>query len=567
MDARPKVAVRAKGPVQLAATSDEKIEDFLKRYGLKSLVVDADVDVRADFNDALQDSWVADASLALGLVRAESYPEGAVLEDLQGKVTVNRKKGITITAENIRGRVNQAPVRLSGKILGVGTPSLVVDVKANTRQLELDHLRELFPSLKKLGLDGTVDMDLQIYIPREAARNSRLNGTLATRHLAFKTARMTIEKGDTELNLTGNTAFIKRAQAQVNGTVLSATGQIANPVEPNIQLRVTSPDLNLDRLIPQAGEESSGDKQAGRSQEKTMKLPPLALRTTASVQVEADKARYKGMEFQKLKADATYDRGEVKQGDFSLEAGDGVMAAKGSADLRDPERITFTLSPDIRSLSLETLARALGVHEGAVSGPVSLKGDLQGRAGSSKEILAGLQGNLDAQIGPGKVGRIGRGGELLARMLSLASLKGILTGSFFDKFATDGLPFQRLSAQTAFSNGNMDLTDFRFESDAMNLGARGRVNLIEEQMDIRARLKPLGEVSTVVGSVPLVGKVAASLTEISFDLSGSLDDPRVLIIPGQGIAGAVEDQAKGVGSVFKGVGDLLGKEENKWIRK
>lgn len=207
------------------------------------------------------------------------------------------------------------------------------------------------------------------------------------------------------------------------------------------------------------------------------------------------------------------------------------------------------------------------MHGVSISGPISAKGRLQVRAGSTKEILAGLQGNLDTQIGPGKVGRIGRDGELLARMLSGASLKGILTGSFFDKFASDGLPFGSISVQKAFSNGNMDLTDFRFESDAMNLGARGRVNLLEEQMDIRARLKPLGEVSTVVGSVPLVGKVAASLTEISFDLSGSLDDPRVSIIPGRGVADAIEDQAKGVGSAFKGVTDFFGKEENKWIKK
>jgi len=86
-------------------------------------------------------------------------------------------------------------------------------------------------------------------------------------------------------------------------------------------------------------------------------------------------------------------------------------------------------------------------------------------------------------------------------------------------------------------------------------------------MDVGARLKPLGMVSTAMGVVPLVGKVAASFTEIYFNLSGSLNDPRVSIIPGQGVAGAFEDQAKGVGSVFKGAADLLGRKENKWIRK
>jgi hypothetical protein len=186
LDSRPKVAVRAKGPVQLAATSDEKIEDFLKRYGLKSLVVSANMDMRGDFDENLHDGWVADGSLVLTGVRAETYPEGVVMDNLQGRVMVNRKKGTNITAEEVKGRVNQAPVRLSGKILGVGTPNLVVDVEANARQLELAHLRELFPALKKLSLAGAVDMDLDVYIPYAAAKKNRLSGMLATKNLRFQ---------------------------------------------------------------------------------------------------------------------------------------------------------------------------------------------------------------------------------------------------------------------------------------------------------------------------------------------------------------------------------------------
>jgi hypothetical protein len=70
-------------------------------------------------------------------------------------------------------------------------------------------------------------------------------------------------------------------------------------------------------------------------------------------------------------------------------------------------------------------------------------------------------------------------------------------------------------------------------------------------------------VSTVMGFVPLVGKVAAGLTEIHFNLSGSLDDPRVFIIPGQGIASSIQDQARGVGSMFRGAAGLFRRDENK----
>ena len=59
------------------------------------------------------------------------------------------------------------------------------------------------PALKKLSLAGTVDMDLDVYIPYAAATNSRLNGMLATRNLNFQLAHMAVEKGDSEFNLTG----------------------------------------------------------------------------------------------------------------------------------------------------------------------------------------------------------------------------------------------------------------------------------------------------------------------------------------------------------------------------
>jgi hypothetical protein len=569
LDSRPKVTVAAKGPVQLAATSDERIEDLLKRYGLKSLVVSANMDMRGDFDENLHDGWAVDGSLVLRGVRAETFPEGVVMDNLQGRVSVNHKKATNITAENVRGRINQAPVQLSGKIMGVGTPNLVIDVTASANHLNLAHLRELSPGLKKLNLAGTVDMDLDIYLPYAAPKKSRLNGMLATRNLSFQLAHMTVEKGDSQFNLTANTAIIKKAQAQVNGTLLAVTGQIANPVEPDIKLLVTSPDLNLDRLLPPSVEEEPGEKpsqgKGGHGAEKSMKtrLSPTALKTTAEVRVAADAGRYKLIEFQNLKLDATYDRGVIKKGDLSFGMEGGQVSMTGSGDIREPEHVTFNVSPNLTSIRLETLAALLGVPEVSVSGPISLTGRMQGKTGNSDALLASLSGDMEAQIGPGRIARIGRGGAFLARILSLTSIRGILTGSLFENFAANGLPFQTIAMQTTFNNGNMDLTNFRFVSNAVNLDAQGRINLLEGQMDVGARLRPLGAVSTVMGFVPLVGKVAASFTEIYFNLSGSLDDPRVIIIPGQGVADAIGNQARGVGSMFRGAADLFRRDENR----
>jgi hypothetical protein len=574
LDGRPKVAVQAKGPVQLAATSDERVEDLLRRYGLNSLVVSAHIDMHGDFDETLHEGWITDGSLDISGVRAETYPEGVVMDNVQGRVTVKRKKGIDITAENIKGQVNQAPVQLSGKILGAGTPNLVIDVKASAKHLELAHLRELSPALKKLRLAGTVDMDLVAHVPYAAARNSRLSGMLSTRDLSYQLAHMSVEKGDAELNLTGHTALIKRAQVRINDTLLAFTGQIANLAQPDIQLLVTSPDLDLDRLIPPTAAEKSGGKpsqeKGGHAPEKTRKTewPPVAYKTTAHIQVEAEEGRYKGTKFQKLNLDAAYNRGVIKQWDLNFDTEGGHIAAKGSVDLRDPDHILFTVNPNITSLPVERIARVLGVSDASVSGPASASGQLQGRtAESSKEFLASLQGNLDAQMGPGNLSRIGRGGEWFARIFSLTSVRGILTGSVLDDFAGKGLPYRKIIAQTTVEGGNVNVTHFRFESDVTNIDAKGRINLLEGQMDVGVRLRPLGSVSTVAGAVPVVGKVAASLTEVYLSLSGSWDDPRVSMIPGQGIADSIEDQAKEVGSALKGAADLVGREESKWIKK
>jgi hypothetical protein len=101
----------------------------------------------------------------------------------------------------------------------------------------------------------------------------------------------------------------------------------------------------------------------------------------------------------------------------------------------------------------------------------------------------------------------------------------------------------------------------------MNIDTPRRINLLEEQMDVGARRKALGILSTEMEVVLLEGKVAASLTEMHFNLNGSIDDPAVSVIPGKGVADPIQDQAKGVGSVIKGAADLLGREETKWIRK
>jgi hypothetical protein len=60
-----------------------------------------------------------------------------------------KSPAMNISARDIAARVNGAPVRLSGKGLGIGSPKMVVSARAQAGIADLSHLAELAPALKK----------------------------------------------------------------------------------------------------------------------------------------------------------------------------------------------------------------------------------------------------------------------------------------------------------------------------------------------------------------------------------------------------------------------------------
>ncbi|MEE9497574.1 MAG: AsmA-like C-terminal domain-containing protein, partial [Desulfobacterales bacterium] len=570
---QPKVTVRVKGPLQIEASSDEIAAKLLMAHGLKSLSGSTVVDMRADFELRKPKSWVANGSFVFNGVRAETYPEAVVMDNLEGNVKFNRNKTINITALDITAQINQAPVRLSGKLLKVGTPNPVVDAKVFTKQLDLAHLGQLIPALKKTGLAGKLDLDLDIYIPYATPAKGRLNGTLATKNVQFKLATYDVKHGDTELTLAGNTAKINRLQIQVNDLALAATGHITNPVEPDIFLVVELPNLDIDRLLPPAKSEKRSSKVPPKEDtgvvEKTKKaeLPPIARKSTAHLQFKARRGRYKGMKFQNLKLDAVYAHGVVKQYNLDLDIDDGRIATKGSADLGDPERVQFVLSPKVTSLRLETVAPVLGIKQLPISGPISLTGQLRGRTGTTRDLIASLDGKLETEMGPGSLNKIGKIGDMMVHILSLTSVKSILSGRLIDNLTDKGLSYQTIKARTTFNKGNLELNNFNFVSDAMNMDAQGSINLVDEQINIEAELKPLRAVGTALGMVPVLGKSVEELTRIHLQLKGSLDNPKIGVVLGQGVVDDVKGAKKKTGTILKGVMDFLKKENNKLLKK
>jgi uncharacterized protein involved in outer membrane biogenesis len=559
---QPKVALRAKGPVQVIAIRNANVEKILMKHGLKSLTGSAEIDVSVDYDQRRPKNWAASGLLVLKGVRAEAHPATVVMDNLYGEIQFNRKKTMNITAKDITTRINQAPVRLTGKFFDIGTPKMLVSAEAYAKQMDLAHLAELLPALRGLKLGGILDVDLDVNVPYSTPAKTRLNGTVTARNAGFQLAAsgLTVAKGNAEIELNGSTANIKTMTMLVNDQQIALTGWISDPVTPKAQLLISSSDLNLDRLAPpnkdgKPSSKSSKDK-GGQIEKKPVpkekigsaELPPFVRELTADIQMQADRSQYAGFYFQNLKLNLFYENGVIKNYNINIDADDGNITTKGSVDLRNLDHIPFTVDPNINALPLEKVALFIGIDKLPLNGPMSLKGRMLGHTGSSKELLASLDGDLNVQIGPGTLNKIGKAGEFFAKILSMRHIKNIFSGRMIEKLSSEGIPFQSIQTQASLAKGMLNLNNLNFDSKAMNVNSQGTIDLINHELNIEAILIPLEKVGKAFNYIPIIGKTAEDLTEIHIDIKGPLKEPTIHAAP---IKELVKDVAKEPAEILK----------------
>jgi uncharacterized protein involved in outer membrane biogenesis len=578
---KPKVSAAAKGPMRLEGTTDAEVKKLLRQYGFKSLSGSAEIDLRADYDQAKPRQWYARGSLVLKGVRGVSHPAGVRLDDLEGRVTLKRQKTLEITVEDLMARVNQSPIQLEGKLSGGGTGRLVVDAKARTERLDLKKLSGLFPPLKDLELAGTLDMNIDVHYPHADPGKSRFSGTVKTRGIGFRLAahNLTITEGDGDIELAGNTIILKDMTLRANDQKMSLSGQVTNFREPTARLQAKSPNLNVDRLLvpPKSTEtaskpsskppaEKTGTPKPGEPAKKKAgkpELPPFLRKLTAQVQAEAARGQYRGQKFQDLTFNANYERGVLKSHEFHVLIGGGRIQTKGSADLRNLERIPFTIEPDISAVRLQSIAALLDTDKISVHAPLTMTGRLRGRTGSTKDLLGSLRGNLEAEAGPGRILDIGSAGNTLFKILSFVNVQQIFSGKKLDDMANEGIPFDSLTYRATFQDGTMGVNKLRLLSPALHMDADGNIYLVKQRLDMKAHIELLGTLDKVLGLVPVLGKAAGQLTNVYLKLKGPLENPKIRVRPAKGITEAgkkgTQDSGKAVEDVIKELGKGLEK--------
>ena len=575
---KPKVAAKLQGIIQLGKVDQTNFKKLLERYGLRNLSGKADISLSAKYDQAKPKQWEADGLLVMKGIHAETHPTGIKMANLQGTVSFSRKNTMVITIKELATKVNDAPIKLEGKITTGGKSKLLIDGKALANRIDLTHFVALAPGLKDMDLEGLLDMDVDVHYTSANPAETHLKGKLKASGLGIRLAKqdITFREGNSDIEFIGNGIKVNKLAFQMNDQSVSVEGQMTDPKQPKIRLHVKTDNLDLDQLMPAPSkkekglpEDASGPqqqsvskrKEAPSEKQKTDKkeLSPLVRNLTTQLQVEAEKCRFRGQVFQNFKLQADYQHGVLSKYTLDAEYGGGRISTNGSADLRNLEKMTFSMDPAIRNVPIASIGNLIEGFEPSIIGPLSVTGNLKGRSGSASDMLASLHGNLKAESGPGRLTSVGDIGRLLSTILSFVNIQGAIPSMLNNDFSSKGIAYQHMEANVSFDSGNVRVNAYRLRSSGLNVDARGTINLVNQRLNLKVDIEPLGRVNKVLSLVPIAGKTAESFTKIYADVQGPLEEPRIRIRPAETVTKGIEKGAETSGSIVERSVESVGK--------
>jgi uncharacterized protein YhdP len=350
---------------------------------------------------------------------------------------------------------------------------------------------------------------------------------------------LSLTKVQGNISLKDNNLLIKSFAAQLNNSVVNVKGTIQDLHNPRIEVSVASPYLELEDLILAGSLERPSKKE----------VPPAPLALKATFQVDSGKAH--GIEFEKLNSTVQLENNILYLQPLDCSALNGHISGKVRIDFGANGAPRYQLSYKLNEVSAELFMKAVGVKKQQITGTMTLQGELTAKGKTGDEIKRTALGSTKIQLEEGSIRKF----AVLSKVFSLLNISQLLKFQLPDMVA-GGMPYNEITATLAIKDGMISCNDLYVDSDALNISAVGKMDLIKDELDATIGVKPLQTVDKVVSRIPIVGWILTgknkALITAYFEAKGKLEDPTVTAIP-------VKSMAKGVFNIFKRVFELPGK--------
>jgi uncharacterized protein involved in outer membrane biogenesis len=559
-----KWAVKASGPVSLAASSTDGIQQLLKTYSLARLSTNALVDAELKYDKAKPDQWRAKGSLRIDDLQLTTLKNNQA--ELRGLVEFQQDKGLKLQLKGISGNINQAPVRVDGTIGRPNKKDLQLDLKLKTTDLELAHLADVVPALQAIAVNGSINTDMSILYDASRPNKTSLKGAFRGSKLGLQTEAFKIDQGDTQLQLAGKQVIIKKMALRLNQQAIAASGNLKLDPDLRGRLSLTSPDLNLDRLLaarsnPPPPVAPTTGAAPGESQAPA-RLPEFIQRATLVLHADVSKGVYRDLTFTGLKLYVDYDREVVKDHQLSFSIAGGTVKTSGRLELGDLSRIKFDTRHELARLRVEELLPVIVGRAASTSGPLSSSGHISGTTG--KALLASLRGDFSLDAGPGRIARVGPVSKTFFSVLEFVNIQGIIKGSMGKNLAQKGIGFDSLTLAVRLDPKGAHIDRSVFITPAFNTTGQGLVRLTDQVMNMEVELAVFGSIDKALGLVPLVGSAASNITKVYLKIDGPLEKPRVRVLPARGVIDTVKEGIENpVKEIGRGLDSLRGMLDGK----
>ncbi|MFB4356434.1 outer membrane assembly protein AsmA [Pantoea sp. BS_4] len=338
-------------------------------------------------------------------------------------------------------------------------------------------------------------------------------------------------------DLDKNRFDVSNLKLTANDSVLSgrAEGELTPPQKLALDLHASA--LNMDNLlfISTLTQQMSGQNSQiapapviADQPEPTNADSPLN-DIDLDLSLQADSAVWRGLNLTKLSLKAVNQQGLVTFSTLSGNVGQGSFSVPGSIDIRQPvTQVAFT--PVLNQIAIQPLLKALALPP-SLQGTLSLKGELSGENLTLADAKRSWQGKADIQAH-----------DLKLAQLDLQQMVRSAVARVSDRVSSDsqayGQGIEQVSGQLAMKNGLLTLSHLDGGGKALTLRGEGRINLVQQQLDVTLGLT----LSDWRGDEKLVAALSDQV--IPFRIYGSWANPQYTLPVDDVMRDRLQNEAK-----------------------
>ncbi|HEI2826200.1 TPA: outer membrane assembly protein AsmA [Escherichia coli] len=281
-----------------------------------------------------------------------------------------------------------------------------------------------------------------------------------------------------------------------NDSTLSGQAQVTLTEQPEWQLRLQFPQLNLDNLIPlnETANGENGAAQQGLSQ-STLPRPVISSRIdepayqglqgfTTDILLQASNVRWRGMNFTDVATQMTNKSGLLEITQLQGKLNGGQVSLPGTLDATSINpRINF--QPRLENVEIGTILKAFN-YPISLTGKMSLAGDFSGADIDADAFRHNWQGQAHVEMTDTRME-----GMNFQQMIQQAVERNggdVKAAENFDNVTR----LDRFTTDLTLKDGVVTLNDMQGQSPMLALSGAGTLNLAEQTCDTQFDIRVVG---------------------------------------------------------------------------